>query len=503
MKLYSRRSSRIETLDPRLCLANVPPSAQEQYMVELINRARANPPQYAVDFNLPVSLTDASPRPPLAVNGFLTDSSRGHAVEMATFNYFAHTSAVTGKAPNRMARDAGYVLPGFYPDDQNFIESLAAGSFLSYQSAVAPLNALLVDQGLNPPGHRIHLLAMDPFYETHNEIGVGYGFGSSSSFQNYWAIQTGPDSLGREFLTGVVYSDTVSADNFYTPGEGKGAVEVRATRISDNMEFVATTYGSGGYSLPLTAGVYNVTASGGELASPITVNNITIGSSNVKQDFVASAVPVGPSVTAKQFLVDASVQTLQFDFSQPVAGLTASDLVLEQLGSPNQTIPSANIAMVLNGAQQQANFTFPGYAAGALPDGNYVAALPAGSFTNGLGNPSVAASLDFFVLAGDANRDRSVNLDDFTILAANFGQTGQVFSEGNFDYDPAGAVNLDDFTILASQFGASLPAPGDLPRREPASLPLSPFSAERVARPVSRVMSPDELLGTGDAPTYI
>ena len=30
---------------------------------------------------------------------------------------------------------------------------------------------------------------------------------------------------------------------------------------------------------------------------------------------------------------------------------------------------------------------------------------------------------NFFLLAGDANHDGRVNLDDFNVLAANFGQT--------------------------------------------------------------------------------
>jgi hypothetical protein len=48
----------------------------------------------------------------------------------------------------------------------------------------------------------------------------------------------------------------------------------------------------------------------------------------------------------------------------------------------------------------------------------------------------LSGSLFFFVI-GDANRDQRVNLDDFNILAANFGQFGRAFSEGDFNYDGA------------------------------------------------------------------
>jgi hypothetical protein len=49
-----------------------------------------------------------------------------------------------------------------------------------------------------------------------------------------------------------------------------------------------------------------------------------------------------------------------------------------------------------------------------------------------------------------------VNLADFNILAANFGQSPRDFTQGDFDYDTA--VFLSDFNILASRFGQVLAA---------------------------------------------
>jgi hypothetical protein len=85
-----------------------------------------------------------------------------------------------------------------------------------------------------------------------------------------------------------------------------------------------------------------------------------------------------------------------------------------------------------------------------------------------------------FIFAGDADRDRSVDLDDLTRLAANFGQTPRGFSEGDFNWDAV--VNLDDFTILASQFGMTLPAPADVPRAGSASTQAAlPSDRTRIA----------------------
>ncbi|HRK30380.1 MAG TPA: glucoamylase family protein [Tepidisphaeraceae bacterium] len=76
---------------------------------------------------------------------------------------------------------------------------------------------------------------------------------------------------------------------------------------------------------------------------------------------------------------------------------------------------------------------------------------------NTSGTPASGSySLRIGVLAGDANRSGAVNLDDFTILASNFGQTPGGFPQADFNFD--GTVNLDDFTVLAAQFGKSLPA---------------------------------------------
>ena len=60
-----------------------------------------------------------------------------------------------------------------------------------------------------------------------------------------------------------------------------------------------------------------------------------------------------------------------------------------------------------------------------------------------------------YTLQGDADLSGSVNLDDFTRLAAGFG-SGTVWTQGDFTYD--GLVNLDDFTALAANFGQPLPA---------------------------------------------
>ena len=62
-----------------------------------------------------------------------------------------------------------------------------------------------------------------------------------------------------------------------------------------------------------------------------------------------------------------------------------------------------------------------------------------------------------FTFYGDANLDGSTNLNDFNVLAGNFGQTGRRWVRGDNDYNLT--INLADFNRLAAGFGGSGLAP--------------------------------------------
>ena len=66
---------------------------------------------------------------------------------------------------------------------------------------------------------------------------------------------------------------------------------------------------------------------------------------------------------------------------------------------------------------------------------------------------------DSATLLGDANLDDIVDLQDFSILKANFGTTGG-WTEGNFNDD--NLIDLQDFSILKANFGNHLPEPTTL-----------------------------------------
>ena len=164
---------------------------------------------------------------------------------------------------------------------------------------------------------------------------------------------------------------------------------------------------------------------------------------------LGSRVPSGaPVVDSFAFGFDSAPHTLTFGFDADAsAGLGTADLTVVNL-TTGATVPAAAFSMAYDEAGDEVTFAY----SGVLPDGNYRATLSAdGTMLDS------DYSADFFVLAGDFNRDRSVNLADFTVLANNFGRSGVGFGGGDANYD--GSVNLSDFTILANRFGATLPPP--------------------------------------------
>ena len=106
----------------------------------------------------------------------------------------------------------------------------------------------------------------------------GAQYNSVISTYNF-AFSSEPPS-NRPFFTGVVYGDAISNNNFYDVGEGLAGVTV--TALNAPINYTTTTYASGGFSLPVPAGTYSITFSGGPLAAPITYSNVTIGTTNKK-----------------------------------------------------------------------------------------------------------------------------------------------------------------------------------------------------------------------------
>ncbi len=152
--------------------------------------------------------------------------------------------------------------------------------------------------------------------------------------------------------------------------------------------------------------------------------------------------------------------TFEFSTRQAVT-VSFDENVLNSLSNSDVQVTNLTTGAILPGTQwalsasntngkTTASFVF----APTLPNGNYRATLPALAINDPAGNrPASDTVIDFFVLAGDADRDRTVGFSDLLILANRFGGTG-TFEQADFNYD--GDVNFNDLLILANAFGRSI-----------------------------------------------
>src|SRR5690348_8717241 len=101
---YRRTAAQIAqmlSLESRRLFAAAFPTAHEQYLVELINRGRANPTaeatRYGTDLNegLNPGRISATPKQPLAINPLLTDAARKHSQWMIDNDIFSHNEGST------------------------------------------------------------------------------------------------------------------------------------------------------------------------------------------------------------------------------------------------------------------------------------------------------------------------------------------------------------------------------------------------------------------------
>jgi uncharacterized protein YkwD len=288
------------------------PTAEEQYILELINRARANPAEeglrlaytddtqvqdaldyFGVDRSALVSEFQSYPArpPPLTFNDKLIAMARFHSEDMQQHNYQGHTGSAGDTLDDRL---------NMYGYDYL---SAAENVFAYAKSLFYGHAGFVVDWGVSSLGHRKNILEFHKTDKIFREIGIGIIYTStSSSLDNSIGLQppgiflqstVGPIiitenfALSRStpdnpFLLGVVYDDK-NENSFYDVGEGLGGVTIEL----DNGQSTITST-SGGYAIEITeAGSYIVRASGGALPSPIT-KTFDIAEENVKVDFLAS-----------------------------------------------------------------------------------------------------------------------------------------------------------------------------------------------------------------------
>ena len=171
----------------------------------------------------------------------------------------------------------------------------------------------------------------------------------------------------------------------------------------------------------------------------------------------APADSAAPVLTGSEFLFE-DRQSLRMSFDEAVDenAFSSAGVVVRNL-TTGQTLDNGRFFFAAGGDRVEMLYRIADF--GPMPDGDYRVTLPAGAVRDLAGNATTTpSSAEFFVLAGDATRDRRVDLADFLALRQNFGRVGgTTFSGADFDY--SGRVDLGDFLILRQQFGRSLTPP--------------------------------------------
>jgi hypothetical protein len=203
------------------------------------------------------------------------------------------------------------------------------------------------------------------------------------------------------------------------------------------------------------------------------------------QRFDNGGSAVGQAVTSASFDVEGTrfnAHTATVKFASPLGGNpTNADATLINLSS-GQVVSPKQYDVAASFDRTSATLSAPRFL--PLPDGDYRMVLNRLAFGDALGNPMPQDfTFDFYVLAGDANRDRKVDFNDLAALAQNYNTSGKSFSQGNFSYDSTGKVDFNDLVILAQRYNTSLPPAAARPVA--ATLPESLATASlRSTKPV-------------------
>jgi hypothetical protein len=254
------------------------PSAQEVLVVELINRARANPEaeaaRYGIGLNddVPGIPITATPKQPLAHNLLLIDSARKHSQWMLDADTFSHTGSGNSTPTERMMA-SGYVFSGNWVSGENIAWGGTTASTINLTD-----NALSHHEGLfKSAGHRVNILGTD-----FREVGVGqkqgYFLSNGTNYLSSMLTENFARSGSSYYLTGVAYNDANNND-FYDVGEGLSGI---------NISFNGQSYpvfATGAYSIPVPSGAYSLTITGNALGTTV-YHSALVSGANLKVDII-------------------------------------------------------------------------------------------------------------------------------------------------------------------------------------------------------------------------
>jgi autotransporter-associated beta strand protein len=246
--------------------------------------------------------------------------------------------------------------------------------------------------------------------------------------------------------------------------------------LSGSSSYTAGTSVSGG---TLVASHVNALGTGSLVA--------TGGMTKFTAGFTAAVKVAGISVSAPA-QVDLSDNDMVIDYGGATPLSSIGSFIATGYANGSWNGPGMNSSSAAtNNAMPGAHLTALGFAEASE------AGYSGGTFS-GVGVDATAVVIRY-TLAGDANVSGSVDLTDFTYLAANFNASNQTWLHGDFNYD--GSVDLTDFSMLAANFSLTQPAGvigATVP--EPVILGIAPVTLVAGLRR-RRCLVPSPLAGEG------
>jgi hypothetical protein len=399
--------------------------------------------------------------------------------QAAVAESYLHT-AIAKASPSVFVTAVGNAVTGFYQGsvgEDDLPSSVGSGAG-QYPSAMAPARAIDV----NPATKYLN-----------------YGNGGSTVSSATKGVGTGfivTPALGPSIVTGIqvaTAADTPNRDPLTVSIEGSNATtDLNAgaswTLIADNVNLGINVDPARQMFGPVVM-FANTTAYRSYRVIVKSQRGADTSVQYAEMNLVGVRDAVPPQVTDAAFDVVADAVAIRF--SEDVSeSILPENLVVKNL-TTGATISASAMDVIWDAKSHTVRWTFPGYP-GGLPDGNYHATLAAAGVTD-LAHNALASSyaMDFFVLGGDANRDRMVDFNDLVVLAQHYNTTGgMTFDQGDFNFD--GDVDFDDLVILAQRYNTSLAAPVaagptfSMSRIKPPDLaprkPVAPQPARRVLR---------------------
>lgn len=416
-------------------------TAAEQYLIELINRARLDPAaeaaRYGLDLNANLesgTITTAA-KQVLAPNTQLEASAQAHSEWMLEEDVFSHTGD-GGSDPGARMADAGYDFTGRWSWREN----------LAWYGKTGTVDlAAAIDrhhEGLyRSEGHRVNTFA-----ETIKEVGAaqvegrftnnGVTYNASMLSLNYAA--TGTDM----FITGVVYNDD-NGDAFYSIGEGRADWWLRADGAR------VETADAGGYGIAVTASddIRVQIGQGGQTRATLEVD---AGDQNAKLDVVIdtdgkASLALSAGATLVSGIADAAL-----------LGVAALNLK----GSAADNVLTGNEARNILRGEAGDDELSGGAGADQLFGGSGNDLILGGEGRDGL-TTAQTGSITADMLSGDAGNDILMGLSGFDVLDGGTGDdilTGGggrdtfIFQDGQ-DVITDFADNVDQITLNGAALG--------------------------------------------------